>query len=65
MDERRKQANSRPAVGRDLKPHTDEAEMSDARMTGIVNLRLTKCEMLPYRVFGKIVSAICCRHVRL
>jgi hypothetical protein len=32
---------------------------------GIVNLRLTKCEMIQYRVCKKIMTAICCSHVRL
>ena len=32
---------------------------------GIVNLRLTKCEMIQYRVFKKTMTAICCSHVRL
>src|SRR5262245_34123960 len=32
---------------------------------GIVNLRLTKCEMIQYRVFKKIMTAICYSHVRL
>ena len=32
---------------------------------GIVNLRLTKCEMIQYRVFKKIITAIYCGHVRL
>jgi hypothetical protein len=39
----------------------------DAQMgrEGIVNLRLTKYEIIQYRVFKKIMTAICCRHVRL
>jgi hypothetical protein len=32
---------------------------------GIVNLRLTKCDIIQYRVFKKIMTAICCSHVRL
>ncbi len=32
---------------------------------GIANLRLTKCEMIQYRVFKKIVTAIYGSHVSL
>ena len=32
---------------------------------GIVNLRLTECEVIQYRAFKKIMTAICCSHVRL
>lgn len=32
---------------------------------GIVNLKLTKCEMVQYRVRNRIMTAICCSHVRL
>src|SRR5262245_32560646 len=32
---------------------------------GIVILRITKCEMLQYRVFQKIMTALCCSHSRL
>jgi hypothetical protein len=32
---------------------------------GIVNLRLTKCEIIQYRAFKKITTTLCCSHVRL
>jgi hypothetical protein len=32
---------------------------------GIVNLRLTKCEMIQYKVFKKVMTTIYCSHVRL
>ena len=32
---------------------------------GFVNLRLTKCEMIQFRVFKKIMATIRCSHVRL
>ena len=37
----------------------------ETRMDGIVNLMVTKCEMIQYRVFKKIMTAIDCSHVRL
>ena len=38
---------------------------ADEVRKGIVNLRLTKCEMIQYRVFKKVMTVICCSHVRL
>ena len=32
---------------------------------GIVNLKITKCEMAQYKALDKIITAICCSHVRL
>ena len=43
-------------------PHVTEYQV---HRLGIVNLRLTECEMIQYMVFGKIMTAICCSHVRL
>jgi hypothetical protein len=32
---------------------------------GVVNVKITKCEIIPYRVFKKTMTALCCSHVRL
>ena len=45
--------------------HSGAVITSFMETKGIVNLRLTKCEMIQYRVFKKTMTAICCSHVRL
>jgi hypothetical protein len=45
-------------VLRNLQFPTSEAK-------GIINLRLTKCEMIQYRACKKIVTAICCDRLRV
>src|SRR5260221_11732309 len=41
------------------------AQLYAESVTGIVNLRITKCDIIGYKVFRKIMTAIYCGHIRL